>query len=73
MSANNKKAETEQCTIPVVGSSVSFYQDSSKYSTDTGKVVRVIKINAEETNPILEIKPSTMNYAKIWRTARELL
>ena len=73
MNTDSKNTETEQCTIPIVGSSVSFYQDSSKYLTDTGKVVSVIKNDAEETNPILEIKPSTMNYDKIWRTVRELL
>lgn len=73
MNKDSKKEQGEQCNIPVVGSSVSFYQDSSKDLTDTGKVVSIIKNDAEETNPILEIKPSTMNYDKIWRTVRELL
>ncbi len=68
---NNK--EQKQCTIPVVGSSVSFYQNSGKELTDTGRVLSIIKNDAEETNPILEIKPSTMNYEKIWRTVRELI
>lgn len=73
MKNDNKKNENEQYTIPVFGSSVSFYQDSNKDLTDTGKVVSIIKNDAEETNPILEIKPSTMNYDKIWRTVREIL
>lgn len=74
MNIDSKKNKTEQCTIPVVGSSVSFYVSGlKKEGTDTGKVVSVIKNDAEETNPILEIKPKTMKYDKIWRTVRELL
>ena len=73
MKNDNKKNENKQCTIPVVGSSVLFYQDSNKDLTDTGKVVSIIKNDAEKNNPVLEIKPSTMNYDKIWRTVKEIL
>jgi len=74
MNINSKKEQNERCTIPVVGSSVSFYVSGlKKEGTDTGKVVRVIKNLRQKTNPILEIKPKTMKYDKIWRTVRELL
>lgn len=62
-----------QDKLPVVGNSVSFYQDRSKDLTDNGKVVRIIINDSDETNPILEIKPSTMNYERIWRTVKELI
>lgn len=73
MNTDSENTENEECNTPVVGSSVSFYQDSNKDLTDTGKVVRVIKNDAEEKNPILEIKPSKMDYDKVWRTVKELI
>jgi hypothetical protein len=63
----------EQYTIPAVGSIVFFYQDEFKKLTDSGKVLSIIKNDSDESNPILEIEPKTMNYDKIWRTVKELI
>ena len=73
MDNTNKENETKQCTIPSVGSSVSFYQDDSKDLTDSGKVVSIIKNDSDELNPILEIAPKAMAYDKVWRTVKELI
>jgi len=73
MSKEIKIEKTKQCTIPSVGSSVSFYQDESKDLTDSGKVVSIIKNDSDELNPILEIAPKAMGYDKVWRTVKELI
>jgi hypothetical protein len=74
MNTDSKNTETKQCTIPIVGSSVSFYISGlKKDGTDTGEVVSVIENDSDKDNPIIEIKPKNMKYDKIWRTVRELL
>jgi len=76
MNTDSKNNETEQCTIPVIGSSVQFYTYHDKkdpYYKGRGKIVKIIKDDdTDEVGFIIKPDVKFTKTEKIFRSLDEI-